>query len=137
MPLLARADNDKWVGSSRPVYLRADNGSQWEQEKVLVQAESRETRKAAPTKVQANVFQQASCLHRVHGTHRGQRARDLSGALYPAPYFLIPHSFKIASTTWYGPQLCRKDESGSPDPTSNPYPRARPRVLHAPSLPWV
>src|SRR6266702_3732312 len=137
MPLLARADNDKWVGSSRPVYLRADNGSQWEQEKVLVQAESRETRKAAPIKVQANVFQQASCLHRVHGAHRGRRARDLSGAQYHDPHFLNPHSSKIASTTWYGPQLRRKDESGSPDYTANPYPRACPRVFHAPPLPWI
>jgi hypothetical protein len=57
--------------SSRPAYLRADNGLQGQQEKVLVQTENRETRKATTTKVYANVFPQANRLHRVHGDHRG------------------------------------------------------------------
>ncbi len=62
------------VGSSHPLYPRSDSGSQGEQEQVLVQAESRESRKATPSKVQANVFQQDNvCIEYMKITEDDER----------------------------------------------------------------
>jgi hypothetical protein len=47
---------------------------------------------------------------------------------------IVPHSSKLASTIWHGPQLHREDESGSPDPTASTHSRACPRICHAPTL---
>ena len=57
------------------------------------------------------------------------------GVISPLRFSIAQFCFKIASTTRYGPQLRREDESGSADPTTNAHPRSRPRVFHASSYP--
>ena len=76
------------MASSHLVYLLVDNESQGKQEKLLVQANNRETRKASLTKVQPNVSQQVYRMHRMEIMEDDERETVQVRCVLPAFSFL-------------------------------------------------
>ena len=76
------------MAPSRLVYLRADNEPQGKQEKLLVQTNNRETRKASLTKVQSNVFKQVYRMHRMEIMEDDERETVQVRCVLPAFSFL-------------------------------------------------
>jgi len=124
------------IGPSRFVYLKADSSRRENKRKYWCKQKAGKPVKQLRT---SECFQ-ISKLY-VSNTWRTRRITSTRSfgcaASYPIFVIIVPHTSKLASTIWHGPQLHREDESGSPDPTASPHSRACPRICHALTLAWL